>query len=341
MSSILHSTARPAWALAAFLTSLLAACSPDKPTGPIARVPGDAALGVSPPSKTCQPKCTPDRILYVKADYSPTTPWNGHVWVMNADTTAKAQITSGNADDDYPAWSPTYKKVVFSTNRRGAYELFTVNADGTGLSPLTNAGNQTSDLYATWAPDGSKIYFSRFTPDPATGWSHGEIYSVNPNGTGLTKVSNEAASLYNPSVSPDGKKIAVVRLPLGAAWDQARLYTMNPDGTGMAMLTDGWTGDAEPAWSPDGSKVAFTCHEGFPDQRDICIVGADGKNRQSVVAWQGQQGNPTFSRDGSRIVFESYASGYGTLHSVKADGTSAIRLTPFDRNAYYSAAWSR
>ena len=151
------------------------------------------------------------------------------------------------------------------------------------------------DLYPIWAPDGSKIYFSRLTPDSATASWRGEIYSVNPNGTGLTKVSNDAGSLYFPSVSPDGKKIAVVRLPLGAAWDQARLYTMNPDGT----------------------------------------------DRKYIVMWQGQQANPTFSRDGTRIVFESYATGNGKLFSVKPDGTGSMQLIPLDRNAYYSAAWSR
>jgi TolB protein len=341
MSSILYSNARPAWALAAFLTAAISACSPDKPTAPRVSVPAGATAAVGQPQRGCSPKCTPDRILFVKADYSPTTPWNGHIWVMNADTTAKTQITFGNADDDHPAWSPTFKKVVFSTNRRGSYEIFVVNADGTGLSALTSAANQSMDLYPTWAPDGSKIYFSRLTPDLATASWRGEIYSVNPNGSGLTKVSNDAASLYFPSVSPDGKKVAVVRLPLGAAWDQARLYTMNPDGTGMAMLTDGWTGDGEPAWSPDGSKVAFTCHEGFPDQRDICTVNADGTDRKYIVMWQGQQANPTFSRDGTRIVFESYGSGNGMLFSVKPDGTGSIQLTPLDRNAYYSAAWSR
>jgi len=339
MFSSFHVTARAGQMLAAFLTAAaIAACGTDEPTAPRASSPGGPSAAVAS-ARGCVPKCGADQILFVKADPI-AQPWPGHIWVMNADTTGKTQLTFGNGDDDYPAWSPNYKKVVFSTNRRGYWELFVVNADGTGLKPLTDAVNQSSDLYASWAPDGSKIYFTRTTPDFAKATSHSEIWSVNANGTGLAKVSNDSANLYFPSVSPDGKKIVVARLA-SASWGDARLYTMNTDGTGMAMLTDGWLGDGEPSWSPDGTKVAFTCREGFVDYRDVCVVNADGTDRKAIIAWQGQQTNPSFSRDGSRIVFESYPDGYPRLYSVKLDGTSPMQLTPVVRSAYYNAAWSR
>ena len=342
MFSSFHLTARAGQMLAAFLTAAaLAACSTDEPTVPRASIPGGASAAVASSAKGCFPKCEPEQILYVKADPI-AQPWPGHIWVMNPDTTGKTQITFGNGDDDYPAWSPNYKKVVFSTDRRGkfAYELFVVNADGTGLKALTTSVNQSRDEYASWAPDGSKIYFTRTTPDFAKATSHSEIWSVNANGTGLTKVSNDSANLYFPSVSPDGKKIVVSRLAT-SSWGDARLYTMNTDGTGMAMLTDGWLGDSEPAWSPDGTKVAFTCRAGFVDYRDVCIVNADGTDRKGIITWPGEQMNPTFSRDGSRIVFESYPDDIPRLYSVKVDGTSPMQISPGGPSAYFSAAWSR
>ena len=330
-------------ALAAVLASVvLAACSDDKPTAPLAAIPDAASAAVASPQRGCGPRCPSDQILYAKGDPEVKPP-NGHIWVMNADTTGKKQITFGSGDDDYAAWSPNYKKVVFSSNRNGAAELFTVNVDGTGLKQLTKSANASHDFYASWAPDGSKIFFSRATPDLATASWRSQIYAVNPDGTGLTKVTNDTtAGLYSPSVSPDGKKIAVVRLRLGAAWGEARLHTMNTDGTGLTMLTDGWLGDAEPAWSPDGTKVAFTCRSGYPDYRDICVVNADGTDRKGIVTWSGPQANPSFSRDGSRIIFESFASSMGTLYTVKLDGTGVTPLqSTLDYMAHYSAAWSR
>jgi Tol biopolymer transport system component len=331
-------------AVALLGATMLAACNDERPVEPLAPAPAitTSSAPVASSQRTCVGRCTPiGQIVFAKADPE-TKPTSGHIWIMNADTTGKTQITFGTADDDYPAWSPNYKKVVFSTNRRGAYEIFVVNADGTGLAPLTSSANGSIDLNATWAPDGSKIYFTRARVDAALASLRAEIYSVNADGTGLAKVSNDTANLYLPSVSPDGKKIAVARLPIGASWDKARLNTMNTDGSGMTMLTDGWLGDGEAAWSPDGTKVAFTCREGLVQYRDICVVNADGTNRITIVGWQGQQANPSFSRDGSRVVFESYASSAGTLFSVKPDGSGATQLTSnLDPMAYYSAAWSR
>jgi Tol biopolymer transport system component len=337
MSSTFHTTARRKQVVAAFLSAAaLAACGTDQPTSPRASIPESAAM-----AKVCLPKCVPEQILYVKADPI-AQPWPGHIWVMNTDTTGKTQITFGNGDDDHPAWSPDYKKVVFSSDRRSKfeYELFVVNVDGTGLKRITDRVNQSSDLYPTWAPDGSKIYFIRRTPDFAKATSYYEIWSVNANGSGLTKVSNDTAMLFNPSVSPDGKKIAFARLATSSLAD-ARLYTMNVDGTGMAMLTDGWLGDSEVAWSPDGSKLAFSCRVGYVGYRDICTVNADGTNRTGIVTWAGDQMNPTFSRDGTRLVFEHYPDGYPLLFSVKLDGSGAMQVSPNGPSAYYGAAWSR
>ena len=337
-------TSRAGKATAAVLGSvLLAACSDDKPTAPRTTIPDASSAAVATPMRGCGPRCTAGQILFAKGDPEVKPP-SGKIWVMNADTTGKTQITFGSGDDDWAAWSPNYKKVAFSSNRNGAWELFTINADGTGLKQLTSKATGAHDYDASWAPDGSKIYFSRASIDSANAPSwHARIYSVNSDGTGLTKVLDDpTASFYYPSVSPDGKKIVAVRLPLAWSWGDARIYTMNADGTGLKMLTDGWIGDAEPAWSPDGTKVAFTCRMAYKDYRDICVVNADGTDRKGIVTWPGAQANPSFSRDGTRIVFESFANSMGTLFTVKLDGTGAMQLqSTLDPMAYYSPAWSR
>jgi TolB protein len=288
------------------------------------------------------PRCAPvvGQIAYVRAD--PNEKYLGHIWIMNADTTGKTQITFGSGDDDYPAWSADYKKVVFSTNRRGSYELFVVNADGTGLMPLTNTVNGSRDEYPSWTPDGTKIYFTRSVINPAANAWRSEIYSVNADGTGLTRVSNDRANLYEPAVSPDGKKLAVTRLASGS-WADARIVTMNIDGTGTTLLTSNAKGDGNPAWAPNGTKLVFTCNIGYVTDRDICVVNADGTGRTVIVTTAGEQAVPTFSRDASRIVFGSFAqSPNGRLISIKPDGTGAVQLeSNLDPMGYFSAAWSR
>jgi TolB protein len=145
-----------------------------------------------------------------------------------------------------------------------------------------------------------------------------------------------------PSVSPDGKKLAFVRLASGS-WANARILTMNTDGTGVKQLTFAATGDGEPQWSPNGNEIVFTCNEGTPDFRDICVMNVDGTGRTAIVTSVGEQETASFSRDGSRIVFQSFGQNpKGRLVSVKPDGTGAMVLeSDLDPMAYYSPAWSR
>src|SRR4051794_17281785 len=167
MTSSLFLRVRSAGVFASLVASAaLTACTPDQPTGPAVNVPTDASASLgSERGITCL-RCAPvGQIAYVKGD--PTKFFEGHIWIMNSDTTGKTQLTFGASDEDMPTWSPDYKKIAFTSNRRGSYELFVINADGTGLKALTTAANGSSDYNPSWAPDGSTIYFARYTSDPA------------------------------------------------------------------------------------------------------------------------------------------------------------------------------
>ena len=57
-----------------------------------------------------------------------------------------------------PAWSPDGTKIAFTTDRDGNFEIYVMNADGTGQTRLTN--NAAADDEPAWSPDGSKIAFT-------------------------------------------------------------------------------------------------------------------------------------------------------------------------------------
>ena len=59
--------------------------------------------------------------------------------------------------DYWPAWSPDGKRIAFTSNRDGNYEIYVMNADGTGLRNVTQHPGQ--DNYAAWSPDGKHLAF--------------------------------------------------------------------------------------------------------------------------------------------------------------------------------------
>lgn len=321
------------------VVATLSACVADQPTAPSTTLPTTASAVIGAPKPNCWPKCPASGgILYVKGD---TTLKIGRIWVKT--TSSEAQLTFGNGDDDQPTWSPDYQKVAFISKRRGNWEIFSMNADGSGQTPLTTSMAGSWDDHPSWSPDGTRIYFAHITPDPVSLTYHSEVYSVKPNGTGVTKVSNSPnANLYDPSVSPDGKKILVTRMTTNNV-TSGHLFTINTSGGSLTPITNTTLGEGMGAWSPDGRKIAFIINNGAPDYRELATVNADGTALTVILERVGSQEHPSWAPDGGRIVFVDFGvNKWGWLFTVKPDGTGLTQLEdPLDVGSYYSPMWSR
>ena len=105
-----------------------------------------------------------------------------------------------------------------------------------------------------------------------------------------------------------------------------QIYTMRPDGHHLRQITH-VNGDAlKPDWSPDGRRIAFALNE-----CSIAIMNADGGDL-SVLPSQtpgGCEADPSFTPDGSRLVFERYdpATEDDAVWSMNLDGTNRQRIT--------------
>ncbi len=78
-----------------------------------------------------------------------------------------------------------------------------------------------------------------------------EIFSMNPNGTGLKQLTfNEAVDIH-PTLSPDGKKIAYTSFGTQTSNPEGdtEVYVMNAlDGTGQKNLTNNDVHEESPEW---------------------------------------------------------------------------------------------
>jgi Tol biopolymer transport system component len=177
-------------------------------------------------------------------------------------------------------------------------------------------------------------------------FSNFEIYSMNADGSGVTRLTNNAASDFEPAWSPDGSKIAFASARSG----NLDIYVMNADGSGVTQLTTDAANDFEPAWSPDGTKIAFTSarNNGRLDNNgryDVFVMSADGSNQTDLTKTSGtNEFQAAWSPDGSTIAFVGDAS--GGIENVfvmnASDGSGRTNLTNYtgDGMAAFDPNWS-
>jgi Tol biopolymer transport system component len=149
---------------------------------------------------------------------------NLDIFVMNPDGTNQTRLTTHAGNESAPAWSPDGSRIAF--HDFDDYDIYTVNADGTGLTNVTNSPT-FQELSPSWSPDGSKIAISRHTGTTF------EIFVMNPDGTGLTSITPNNSSM-TPVWSPDGTRMVIERpVPFGTPLE---LFVMNSDGTGAVNV---------------------------------------------------------------------------------------------------------
>lgn len=83
--------------------------------------------------------CSPDgtRVAF-STDFG--TPGSGNIFTVGVDGRGLRQlthVTGGTINDGLDSWSPDGKKLAIVSNKSGRYEIYSVNADGTGLTQIT------------------------------------------------------------------------------------------------------------------------------------------------------------------------------------------------------------
>ncbi len=264
------------------------------------------------------------------------------IWTMNIDGSEKRLVSPDHGANTCSFFFPDGDRIAFSSTSHlpgacppkpekleGArymwplypYDIFTANADGSGLTKITD--NPQYDAEPVISSDGKLIVFGS--------QRHGDfdIYLMNADGTNVRRLTSTIGYDGGPWFSPDNTKIAwrswyprtkeeraqwrdcmeknyIVPVPLD-------IWIMDIDGSHKVRLTENGATNWAPSWHPDGTRLVFSSNMDdwhadigqFGHNFELYMINADGTGLERLTFNTVFDSFPMFSPDGKKLAFAS------------------------------------
>ena len=186
----------------------------------------------------------------------PVDPVNGgaQVAMLNDDGSGFELLTSGANNNAFPSFAPDGKQIVFRS----------LGPEGQGLRIMKLADHTVTKLtsewdnFPLWSPRGDRIAFVR-----RNSAGDFQIFTIHPDGSGLTQLTRTHGNDAHLAWSPDGERILFATSRMGfkdeALYTEApqpygEIFMMRADGTDLQQLTDDQWEEGGPAWLPESKK---------------------------------------------------------------------------------------
>ncbi len=219
--------------------------------------------------------------------------------VVNADGTGEVIVSAGSVGSDHatyleedraPAWSPDGSMLVFMSQAQnpaccGPWQLWGVNADGSGLTNLS-ADATVNDTYPAWSPDGTSLVFTR------TSGAGQDLFTM-PAPTALpivapvARVAVDAVAVDPLAVDPAAAGVTGLATPLTTtgnaadpAWGARRAtpatFTLSTQVIGRGVISS----------RPAGILCGTDCTQAYPAGTQVTLR-ATPRPGSRFVRWEG------------------------------------------------------
>lgn len=284
-----------------------------------------------------------------------------NLWIINADGSRHRPLTSGNANNFSPRWSPDGTKLLYASTASSSTELHVRWMDTGHSAKITNLTHSPGGL--SWSPDGSMIAFTMFVPkedkpmvslpgkpdgadwaDPARvidklqyradgagyledGFTHVFVVPAE-GGTPRQITSGEFNHGGTPQWTPDGEHL-IISANRHENWrfepNNSEIYRVSVSDGSITALTDRKGPDSNPVISPDGEKIAYTGYDeeyqGYQVSK-LYVMNSDGSNSRMITGSLDRDvGNVQWVSSGNRIHFRYDDEGNSKIATVTLDGS--------------------
>ena len=211
---------------------------------------------------------------------------------VKSDGTLGHALTGGPSIDRQPAFSPDGKRIVFSSDRSGSLDLWSLEVATGALRRLTF--DAADDWDPQWSPDGKHLLWS------SNRSGHFEAWIADADGTGARQLTSDGADAENPTMSADGAWIVYS----SANPAHPGVWKIHPDGSGATQLLEGAYQIPELA-PKTGWIAAVVGGRATATDHPIRVVRLEDGALVSETSFMGRGGNMGRSRwmpDGKTLV---------------------------------------
>ncbi len=216
-----------------------------------------------------------------------------------------------------PTWSRDGKRIAFSSNRSGSFQIWTATNEAIDLKQVSSAGDQ--NFQPCWSPDGSRIAYASYP---------NEQIMIIPSTGGKAE---PFAQGFSPTWSPDGKYVAFLSTVFEGG-HSLTIILVKPVTTGSPRrLSTGafrWSGDGWPPsldWSADGQHLLTS--RPVDGKWEIATIDVVHDKLDSQIPMAGSALSPRWSHDGKRIVVSFTDTGHPATIRTFTPGSPVENIT--------------
>ncbi len=228
-----------------------------------------------------RPTWSPDGKTLAYVSYATGKP---QIYAQNIFTKQTQQLTNFNGSNLSPSWSPDGRRMAMSLSKDGDPELYVMDLATKRLTRITRSYG--ADLEPDWTPDGRHLIF---TSDRG---GRPQIYKIAVSDSGAagkaTRVTFDGKENLRPSISPDGKRIAMVNNTDGIY----RIAVLDTEAQQLSILTEGQL-DESPSFAPNGNMLIYAASG--RGRGELVAVSSDGRTSQKLRFNQGDVREPAWS----------------------------------------------
>ena len=224
------------------------------------------------------PAWSPDgrKLAYVSFDRG-----NSSIYIQDINSSARELIASFRGINSGPAFSPDGRQLALTLSKSGNPEIYVMDLGSKALRQITNQFG--IDTAAVFSPDGGSLYFM------SDRGGKPQIYQAPASGGSATRITFQGSYNGDPTVSYDGKKIAMTQ-GNGNNYRIA-LLDLSLGSPRWSMLSPGSL-DESPSFAPNASMVLYAAREG--NRGVLYAVSADARVRQRLVLANGDVREPAW-----------------------------------------------